>query len=81
MSNPIDDALSHWGLNDPTVPTTMRPWHPINPMRLEAAYAVLAKLPNYEARSAAIGSSQRLTQAEKTSLYSQNYLLPKGRPL
>jgi hypothetical protein len=57
------------------------PWFGLNPMRSDAAYAVLATLPNYEARFAAIGSSQRLTQLEKAALYSRNYLLPKGRPL
>jgi hypothetical protein len=80
MSNPIDDALGAWHLSNPAVPTTMRTWFAINPMRTDAAFAVLAKLPNYEARFAAIGSSQRLTQHEKTALYSMNYWLPKGGP-
>ena len=80
MSNPIDDALSHWSLNDPGVSATLRPWFPLNPMRLDAAFDVLAKLPNHETRLDAIGNSRRLTQNEKAALFVRNHLLPVNRP-
>lgn len=81
MSNPIGEKLSHWSLADPAVPLNIAVWHPLNPMRLDAAYEVIAKLPHHEARLAAIGNSSRLTPNEKAAMVVRNHRLPRNRPL